>query len=94
MLKLRKDYRAMFVYGNFQLFGPNSDDVFAYTRSNGTQRLLVVCNFREYGVSWKTPKSLDLSSGNVLVSNYIVELGVAQNEMFLRPFEAFAVLLG
>ncbi|WAO89020.1 Aamy domain-containing protein [Fusarium falciforme] len=89
-LALRKDLRSIFVYGDFELLDRSHDDVFAYSRSSGDQKAVVVCNFRETLVTWDVPPSVNLSSGKVLLSNYL-EVDVTQDKLALRPFEALVV---
>ncbi|KAJ4142805.1 hypothetical protein NW754_010244 [Fusarium falciforme] len=89
-LALRKDLRSIFVYGDFELLDRSHEDVFAYSRSSGDQKAVVVCNFRETLVTWDVPPSVNLSSGKVLLSNYL-EVDVTQDKLALRPFEALVV---
>lgn len=80
------------MYGDFELLDRDHDDVFAYSRSSGDQKAVVVCNFRETPVDWAVPPSVNLSSAEVLLSNYS-EVDVTQDKLALRPFEAFVVLI-
>ncbi|RSL72439.1 hypothetical protein CEP53_001099 [Fusarium sp. AF-6] len=89
-LALRKELRNIFVYGDFELLDRQHDDVFAYSRSNGDQKAVVVCNFRETPIIWAVPPSVKLSSAKVLLSNY-PEVDITQEKLNLRPFEAFVV---
>lgn len=73
------------------LVDDNDDDIFAYVRSSGDQRVLVVCNFRDREVKWKSP--VDISQAEGLVGNYERHKKADGNSLSLRPFEAFAVLL-
>lgn len=90
-LALRKKLRHIFIYGDFELIDANHEDVFAYSRSNGPQKALVVCNFRETQISW-APPSMDLRPAKMLLSNY-PEVDLARERLVLRPFEAFVCLL-
>jgi hypothetical protein len=78
------------VYGDFELLDRQHDDVFAYSRSSGDQKAVVVCNFRETPVTWAVPPSVNLLSAEVLLSNY-PEVDVTREKLALRPFEAFVV---
>jgi glycosidase len=89
-LALRKELKNIIVYGDFELLDEDNDDVFAYARSNGTQKVVIVCNFREREISWSPP--VDLQSVKVLLSNY-PEVNMSQKTVNLRPFEAFVCQL-
>lgn len=90
ILRLRKATPDVFVYGDFGMVDKDNQDVFAYTRSHGSEVVLVVCNFRQHRVEWSPPNgALSVRKEDVLISshrNVVVTSGVVQ----LRPFEAFA----
>ncbi|KPM42162.1 Alpha-glucosidase [Neonectria ditissima] len=91
-LALRKEFRDIFVYGDFELIDADNDDVFAYSRTNGGRKAVVVCNFRETNIIWLVPSSAKLGSAKILLSNY-PEVDFVQQRLVLRPFEAFACLV-
>ena len=70
-----------------------NDDIFAYTRSNGKQKVVVVCSFRDREIEWPVPASTDFQSGKVVLSNY-PDVDVSQDAITVRPFEAFVCLAG
>lgn len=87
-LSLRKELKKIIVYGDFELLDKDNDDIFAYARSNGGQKVVVVCNFKERKVPWPAFTSAGLKLGKVLLSNY-PEVDLEQETLVLRPFEAF-----
>ncbi|EXK76036.1 trehalose-6-phosphate hydrolase [Fusarium oxysporum f. sp. raphani 54005] len=89
-LALRKELKDIIVYGDFELLDEENDDVFAYARSNGAQKVVVVCNFRDREIPWSPP--VDLHSGKVLLTNN-PEVNLSQKTVNLRPFEAFVCQL-
>ncbi|EXK29275.1 trehalose-6-phosphate hydrolase [Fusarium oxysporum f. sp. melonis 26406] len=89
-LALRKELKDIIVYGDFELLDEENDDVFAYARSNGAQKVVVVCNFRDREIPWSPP--VDLHSGKVLLANN-PEVNLSQKTVNLRPFEAFVCQL-
>jgi glycosidase len=93
ILKLRKEWKDIFIYGDFKLVDEGNEDVFAYTRSFGKEKVLVVANFRERNVGWSIPAGLEIIvDREVLIGNY--ERGKGDGEgLELRPFEAFAVFV-
>ncbi|CZR44452.1 putative alpha-glucosidase (maltase) [Fusarium proliferatum ET1] len=89
-LALRKELKHIIVYGDFELLDEENADVFAYARSNGSQKVVVVCSFRDREISWSPP--VDLQSGKVLLANN-AEVNLSQKTISLRPFEAFVCQL-
>lgn len=92
MLRLRKAHQDVLIYGDFGLVDEKNNDVFAYTRSFGNEKVLVVSNFRKEAVGWQLPGGLELEVGNVLTSNYD-GINIKYGKVELRPFEAFAVFV-
>lgn len=91
VLRLRKEYKDIFIYGDFELLDAESKDVFAYVRTFGDQKAVVVCSFRKESVGWKIPDGVQLLTEKRLISNY-QDIEVTEGTAQLRPFEAFACL--
>ena len=86
LIKLRKEYEII-VYGKYELLLPDDEHIFAYVRTLGNQKLLVVCNF------CKTEQKFDFSgyeNAKVLISNYD---GNISEKATLKPYSAIALLL-
>ncbi len=81
LVHLRKEY-PVFVDGDFCMLLKEDENIFAYTRTNGDSRLLVLCNFYDTTVSFSLEE--DLTAMELLISNYkeIDQTGT------LRPYEA------
>lgn len=92
-LSLRKELKDVVVYGDFEMLDLENDDIFAYARANGKQKVVVVCSFRDRDISWKVPASIDMQSGKILLSNYL-KVDLSQKTIVIRPFEAFVCLVG
>lgn len=94
ILKLRKSYIDIFVYGSFKLVDDGSQEIFAYLRSFEHETVIVVCNFKKESVKWSLPRELGLRDGEVLVGNYEgPKVRVVDGEIDMRPFEAFAAFV-
>jgi oligo-1,6-glucosidase len=65
-IALRHAHEA-FVYGDYKDLAPNDKAIFAYTRTLGAERFLVVLNFSETPVAYTLPG--DLKVGALLLSN-------------------------
>lgn len=78
LIKLRHE-REIIVYGDFEVLLPESEELFAYRRSNAGEELLVVCNFTDR----KLELPLDTMKYKRLLGNYRDTLWTE-----LRPYEA------
>lgn len=73
------------VYGRFDLLLPDSDEVFAYTRTLGEEKLLVLCNFTGGDVKAELPEELKRAEKTYIIGNYGDRPADAGR---LRPYEA------
>ena len=80
LIRLRKEH-PVFVDGRFELLARESGQIFAYTRDDGKQRLLVVCNFS--GEPADSGLAEEWKSMELLLGNYPDSQGDR-----LRPYEA------
>ena len=86
LIKLRREYEII-VYGKYELLLPDDEHIFAYVRTLGNQKLLVVCNFS------KTEQKFNFSgyeNAKILISNYD---GNISEKATLKPYSAIALLL-
>ncbi len=81
MVALRKEY-DVFVDGKFTLLCPEDENIFAYTRDNKTQKLLVVCNFFDKTI--ECPFKEEREQMRELANSYME----TENADVLRPYEA------
>ena len=72
----------MFTDGVFELLLAEDENLFAYTRTNASRQLLVVCNF--YGETVPCALEQPGASMRLLISNY----RDADQMTNLRPYEA------
>ncbi len=86
LIRLRKENEVI-IYGTYDLFLPESKEIYAYTRTLGEEKLLVVCNFTAEEVSFDVPE--EFLRGEILIGNY-EDAKIGKN-MKLRPYEAVAV---
>ncbi len=81
---LRRENPAL-VYGAYRLVQPEHPTIYAYTRDNGDQRMLVVLNFSE------RPATIDLSdyplAGAPAINNY-AGVRVKEDRTELLPYQA------
>ncbi|MED3623927.1 alpha,alpha-phosphotrehalase [Bacillus thermocopriae] len=93
LIQLRKEYDVI-TEGNYELLLEDSNDIFAYVRTYGTEKLLVINNF--YGKETKAvlPSSLNLDEwkSEMLISNYN-DSSELRKELLLRPYESIVYYL-
>ncbi|MFH7819032.1 alpha,alpha-phosphotrehalase [Neobacillus thermocopriae] len=93
LIQLRKEYDVI-TEGNYELLLEDSNDIFAYVRTYGTEKLLVINNF--YGKETKAvlPSSLNLDEwkSEMLISNY-KDSSELRKELLLRPYESIVYYL-
>ena len=76
----------MVIDGRFELLMPEHEQIFAYIRDDGKQRMLVICNFSDRDAVLTADAQMD---GQILLGNYNEE-GEKQK---LRPWETRIVIL-
>ena len=86
LIRLRKENEVI-IYGIYDLLLPDSKEIYAYTRTLGEEKLLVVCNFSDGEVSFDVPE--EFRKGEILIGNYAD--AAVKERMTLRPYEAVVV---
>ncbi len=86
LIRLRKENEVI-IYGTYDLLLPESKEIYAYTRTLGEEKLLVVCNFTAREVSFDVPE--EFLKGGILAGNY--KDAKAGKDMVLRAYEAVVV---
>jgi trehalose-6-phosphate hydrolase len=93
LISLRKKYDIV-IDGDYQLLLEDDDSIFAYLRSSGNEKLLVVNNFYGKEAMFKVPDSVELEGYicEKLLSNY-EDSPEECREILLRPFESIVFYL-
>ena len=89
---LRKKNHAL-VYGKYTLLDKNNPNVYAYTREEGKQKMLVVLNFSKAQSSVNLEQKI--SKSKVVLSNYDTKTVIVKgaSALTLRPYEAAVIQL-
>ena len=82
LTRLRKEQAAL-VYGDYALVEAGDPQVYAYTRTLGDQRLLVLLNFGDTETEAALPQGMQV--GERLIDNYPEGPGAA---LHLKPWQA------
>lgn len=87
LIELRKQHEVI-VYGKYELLLEDHEHIYAYTRTLGDERLLVILNFFADPVNFELPASVGYRSYEQLIGNYELLEGTRLEQMELRPYEA------
>ena len=85
LISLRKQLDVI-VNGTYELLDKDDPELFIYTRTLGTEKLLVVCNFSDRKQSFRVPE--EFAGGEILISNS-GRKSAANPEV--EPYESFVV---
>jgi len=86
LIQLRKEHETL-VYGTYNNINEKHGKVYAYTRTQGENQILVICNLFNEHISYNLPKKLKFTSSKLLLANYKDEEELGYS-LKLKPFEA------
>ncbi|WP_121356297.1 glycoside hydrolase family 13 protein [Flavisolibacter nicotianae] len=88
LVQLRKENTDVLVYGNYTLLDKTNPAVYAYTRKDEGQTMLIVLNFSSANA--QTRPGLNLSRAKLLLSNYKEAplVGKEKTTLILKPYQA------
>ncbi|MFJ7639369.1 alpha-glucosidase [Peribacillus sp. NPDC097206] len=92
LIQLRKQHDII-VYGRFDLLCPDDEQIFAYTRTLGEEKVLVLCNFKGQEATLTIPTALHSLKATLLIGNYEQEESDTVSSEPLRPYECRVYLL-
>ncbi len=88
LIRLRRAH-ATLVYGVYDLVEAEHRSVYAYTRTFGSEKLLIVCSFSEFLTTFRLPDGTSVARGELLLGNYADTPDRAEGgSLALRPYEA------
>lgn len=87
LIRLRKTHPVI-VYGTYDLLLESHEQIYAFTRTLGNERLLVLLNFFEDQPVFTLPTEISFNTQKLLISNYEVDAAEDICQFTLRPFEA------
>ncbi|QLG46432.1 glycoside hydrolase family 13 protein [Costertonia aggregata] len=86
MVHIRKTHLGL-VYGKYDLLLPESEEVYAYTRTWENTKYLVLLSFSTKGISFKL-EGLMFDRAKVLISNDDVETPHEKGSFYLEPYQS------
>jgi len=87
LIRLRRE-NPVIVYGRYELLLEGHEQIYAYTRTLGDQRLLAILNFSAGEPVFVLPDAIRFSSKEVLIANYAADAEQSIERLTLRPYEA------
>lgn len=87
LIELRKQ-NDIIVYGTYDLILEEDEEIYAFTRSLGEDKILVICNFTNNSPTFILPKDIDFTSTELLISNYEINQNEDISKIALKPYEA------
>lgn len=85
LIQLRKEHEII-VYGEYESLLPDSEEIYAFFRKLGEERLLVVCNFTDNEVEFEVPEEFKGNKAEILIANYDVDK--VEEKVCLKEYEA------
>jgi oligo-1,6-glucosidase len=89
LIELRRTLPVV-VHGRYELLLAEHPQIYAYTRTLGEERLLVICNFSGGTPQCALPEDLAGCRPELLIANYPVEADEDIRALTLRPYETRA----
>jgi glycosidase len=86
LIQLRKEHDII-VYGKYELILENHPEIFAYTRTSGTEQLLVIANFYSGSPKVELPSKFLNADAGLMISNYSDTAHCPSELIELRPYE-------
>ncbi|GLS91645.1 alpha-glucosidase [Psychromonas marina] len=85
MIALRKAEPAL-VYGDYDLILEDNEQIYAYTRTLGNEKIVIICNLSASLAMFECEKGIP-DSQHLLLNNYAVTAHDQTNTFVLRPYE-------
>lgn len=91
LIQLRKE-QPVIVHGRYDILVPEDENIYVYTRTLESQKLLVLLNFTNEDQAFEIPIELQGKKHEILISNYEASEGYG-SEVSLKPYEAIVYLI-
>ncbi|MGG4169225.1 alpha-glucosidase [Rossellomorea vietnamensis] len=85
--RLRKEH-DLIVYGTYDLILDDHEQIYAYTRTLGEEKLVIMCNFTGEDAAFTFPEALHYESSSLLIGNYENHDNHLGANGKLKPYEA------
>ena len=85
LIKIRKQYRT-FIDGKYELVLPDHEQIYAYTRQDENDTMLIICNLTKDEAVFESEYTIN--NQDLLLSNYNDHNNIDERTYKLRPYEA------
>ena len=89
LIRLRKEHEVI-VYGSYDLLLPDDMELYVYTRTLETEKLLVICNFYGNTRTFALPDGWTKENFELLIGNY-GDISCAEGMVTVRSYEALVL---
>jgi alpha-glucosidase len=86
MIRLKKE-NEVFTYGTYDLLLEDDPKIYAYTRSDENDKVIVISNLSAKEAEF-TGSTFNLQFNNILLNNYHIDVHDDTSEITLKPYEA------
>ncbi len=87
LIQLRKE-NLIFIYGEYSSILEIDEQIFAYIRTMGIERILVILNFSAQIANFYLPDDININSYDLLIANVSVDKQSDISSVLLKPYEA------
>lgn len=87
LIRLRAENLAA-VYGTYDLILADHPQIYAYTRTYGDEKLLVLCNLFPVEATAQLPEEYAFRPSELLLANYLTDAEENIAEIALKPYES------
>ena len=92
LIRLRRE-NSVAIYGTYHLILPRHESIYAFTRTLGEDRLLVILNFTKAAPVFTLPAKVKCADMELLIGNYPPNPQANLRRITLRPYEALVYRL-
>jgi oligo-1,6-glucosidase len=93
LIRLRRS-EPVIIHGRYDLLLPEHSQIYAFTRTWETDRLLVILNMSDEASTFNLPVGVPVNRAELLLSNYAAADGEDLRRLGLRPWEARVYRVG
>ena len=96
VLKLRKRFWDILVYGRFEMVKHNNETLFCYRRIYNMAVATIILNFSDQQQLWSPPPDVRLAwkNGKEVLANYSTRRVLTERNVSVKPFEAVVLIEG
>ncbi|MEO2203808.1 alpha-glucosidase [Paenibacillus pabuli] len=87
LIALRKKSKVL-IYGEYELLLPDDPDIYAYTRTLGDEKMLIILNFRGNEPEMHWPEGWTEDRAKLAISNVKRRYSTDEGTILLQPYEA------